>query len=205
MVANDEDQSQQQQRSAMFILWNLVADLDEMQDSEENQQQQITDFYRKAGTIFPRLVCLFQLYINASQIFQKLRDNIQFAEGDHRDAYINDTFINHARNLITKDYLKFDKSYLTTTELKSGKLDPMVLVEKETVLKAWRWYEQHLKIAAKLFTIDYTFTSKTVTLPMTIKPQSKTLKQLIMTLDFNCFPVSAITVKHPVTGKTFVD
>lgn len=205
LVVNDDDQSQQQQqRSAMYTLWNIVADLDEMQSSKENQQKQITDFYGKAGTVLPRLVCLFQLYLNACEIFQKLTNDIHFVEGDNEDLDINENFINNAKSLIEKDYLKYDKTYLKPMELNIANHEPMVLVQKETVLLAWKWYEHHLNIAAELFTIDYAFTSKTDSIPISIKPRQKTLHQLIMTFDFNCFPISAISVKHPVTGKTYV-
>jgi hypothetical protein len=64
----DDDEQTQQNRSGMFTLWNLIADLIETQDLKDNQQQQISDFYGKAGTTFPRLACLMQLYFNAIEI-----------------------------------------------------------------------------------------------------------------------------------------
>lgn len=120
----------------MFTLWNIIGDLEEAQKSKENQQQQISDLYAKVGTILPRLVCLFQLYINACEIFLKLTNNISFAEGDNRDLYINTTFINNAKSIIEEDYLKYDKTYLTSMELKIVKHDPMVFVQRSTIFKA---------------------------------------------------------------------
>ena len=81
--------------------------------------------------------------------------------------------------------------------------DPMIIVEKEAVVAAWKWYEHHLNIAATLFTIDPDFPTQSIVAPSPT-PRSKTLKQLIMLLDFNIFPLSAISVKHPSTGQTYV-
>ncbi|CAF2823323.1 unnamed protein product [Rotaria sp. Silwood2] len=67
---------------------------------------------------------------------------------------------------------------------------------------AWSWYEHHLNIATKLFTIDHDFPSKSMIVSPSISPKQKTLKQLIMYLDFNIFPLSVISVKHPITEKT---
>ncbi|CAF5184374.1 unnamed protein product, partial [Rotaria magnacalcarata] len=63
-LGEDEQTQTQHNRSAMFTVWNLIADLVETQDQKPNEQQQIIDFYAKAGTTFPRLACLMQLYFN---------------------------------------------------------------------------------------------------------------------------------------------
>ncbi|CAF2823290.1 unnamed protein product [Rotaria sp. Silwood2] len=178
-----EDEQTQQSRSAMFTLWNLVADLIETQDQIQNQQQQITDFYGKTGTTFPRLACLMQLYINATAILERVKDFVVFAEGDNQDLIINEDFVRNVDMIIKEDYYKNDKKYLPCTE-------------------AWSWYEHHLNIATKLFTIDHDFPSKSMIVSSSISPKQKTLKQLIMFLDFNIFPLSAISVKHPITEKT---
>ena len=61
-----------------------------------------------------------------------------------------------------------------------------------------------LKLATILFTIDYSFTGKTVATRSSISYKQKTLKQLIMLIDFNIFPLSTLTDKHPITGQTYV-
>ncbi|CAF1433998.1 unnamed protein product [Rotaria sordida] len=77
---NNEDQTQPPS-SAMFTLWNLIADLVDTQNLKENQQQQIMDFYAKAGTIVPRLACLVQLFLNCMQILEQMKDFVVFSEG----------------------------------------------------------------------------------------------------------------------------
>ncbi len=202
-ASQDDDEQTQQPRSAMFILWNLIADLIETQDQTENQQQ-IADFYAKAGTTFPRLACLMQLYFNALEILERVKDSIEFAEGDNQDMTINDNFVKNVDFIIKKDYYKYDKSYLPSMEMNQEVIHPMLIVQKEAVLAAWNWYEHHLNIAAKLFTIDPDFSNKTIIAPSSVSFKSKTLKQLIMYLDFNIFPLSAISNKHPITGQTYV-
>ncbi|CAF1453595.1 unnamed protein product [Rotaria sordida] len=197
-----EDEQTQQPRSAMFTLWNLVADLIETQDQIQNQQQQVTDFYGKTSTTFPRLACLIQLYINAMAILERVKDFVMFAEGDNQDLIINEDFVRNVDMIIKKDYYKYDKTYLSCTEVNQEIVDPMIFVQKEAIVAAWSWYEHHLNIATKLFTIDHHFPSKSMIAPPSISPKQTTLKQLIMYLDFNIFPLSAISVKHPVTEKT---
>lgn len=82
-------------------------------------------------------------------------------------------------------------------------LYPMIIVEKETVTAAWKLYEYHLKIANTLFRIDYNFGSKPVT-GESMPSRKKPLKELIMLIDFNTFPLSTVTDKHPTTGQTNV-
>jgi hypothetical protein len=199
----DEYEQTQQPRSAMFTLWNLIADLIETQDQIENQQQ-IVDFYAKAGTTFPRLACLMQLYFNALEILERVKDSVEFAEGDNQDLIINDNFVKNVDAIIKKDYYKYDKSYLPSMEINQEVIHPMLIVQKEAIFAAWNWYEHHLNIAAKLFTIDPDFSNKATISRSSISLRSKTLKQLIMYLDFNIFPLSAISVKHPITGQTYV-
>lgn len=187
----------------MFILWNLIADSMEIIDQKENEQQQITDFYSKTGTVFPRLACLMQLYFNAAKILEEVKETVVFSEGDHNELIINEKFVVHAKNIIEKDYYIFDKSYLPCNEIDQSVLDPMVIVEKDAVIVAWKWYEHHLNIATKLFTIDPDFIAKPVKISLSVPSRRKTLKQLIMSFDFNIFPLSAITDKHPVTGQTY--
>ncbi|UJR12557.1 hypothetical protein I4U23_016733 [Adineta vaga] len=81
-------------------------------------------------------------------------------------------------------------------------MNPMIIVQKETVLSAWGWYEHHLNVIKKLFTIDHNFQNKSTDIPPSISPKQQTLKQLIMYLDFNIFTLSSISVKHPITEKT---
>ncbi|CAM4975240.1 unnamed protein product [Rotaria socialis] len=175
----------------------------ETQDLKSNEQQQISDFYATTGTVFPRLVCLMQLYYNASEILERVKDTIIFTEGDSHDLVINENFVNSVANIIKKDYHVYDKTYLPYTENNQVTMDPMVIVEKDVVIAAWKWYEHHLNIATKLFTIDHDFSNKSIiasSLSFSSKP--KILKQLIMMLDYNIFPLSAISVKYPVTGQT---
>ncbi|CAF4627832.1 unnamed protein product, partial [Rotaria magnacalcarata] len=68
------------------------ADLVETQDQKPNEQQQIIDFYAKAGTTFPRLACLMQLYFNVIDILERVKDTVIFVEGDNQDLIINDSF-----------------------------------------------------------------------------------------------------------------
>ncbi|CAF0877778.1 unnamed protein product [Adineta ricciae] len=197
-----ETEQSQQNASGMFTLWNLIIDFKETQDQIPNQQQQIVDFYGKVNTTFPRLACLLQLYINAMVILERVKDFVVYAEGDNQDLIINEDFVRNVDMIIKADYHRYDKTYLPRTEVSREVTNPMVLVEKETILSAWGWYEHHLNIITKLFTIDYDFTPKPTIAPPTISFKQKTLKQLIMDLDFNIFPLSSISVKHPVTEKT---
>ncbi|CAF0917303.1 unnamed protein product [Adineta steineri] len=87
-IVHVDDEQTQQPRSAMFILWNLIADLVETQDQIPNQQQQISDFYGKTNTTFPRLACLMQLYINAMEILERVKDLVVFSEGDNPEGII---------------------------------------------------------------------------------------------------------------------
>ena len=186
----------------MFTLWNLIADLVETQDQKEHQQQQIVDFYGKAATTLPRLACLMQLYFNSIAILERVKTDVVFAEGDNHDFMINHNFVRSVENIIKEDYHKYDRTYRLSTETNREVGDPMIIVEKEAVDAAWMWYEHHLNIAATLFTIDPDFPSKSIAAPSPNPSRSKTLKQLIMLLDYNIFPVSAISVKHPSTGQT---
>ncbi|CAF4919206.1 unnamed protein product [Rotaria socialis] len=199
-----EDEQTQQPRSAMFLLWNLVVDLLETQDQLQNQQQQITDFYGKTGTTFPRLACLMQLYMNAMEILERVKHVVVFAEGDNQDLIINEDFVRNVDMIIKNNYYKYDKTYLPCTEVSPEVVDPIIFVKIEAILAAWSWYECHLNIATKLFTIDHDFANKSIIVHPLILSKQKTVKQLIMYLDFNIFPLSAISVKHPITEKMYV-
>jgi hypothetical protein len=200
---NNEDQTQPPS-SAMFTLWNLIADLVDTQNLKENQQQQIMDFYGKAGTTVPRLICLVQLFLNCMQILEQVKDLVIFSEGDNPNSLINENFIRSVDAIIKKDYYKYDKTYLTSMESDKEVTDPMIIVSKDAVLIGWELYEYYLRIATKLFTIDHTFPTKSMLLSSSVLTRQKSLKQSIMYFDFNIFPVSAISVKHPVTGQTYV-
>ncbi|CAF4396272.1 unnamed protein product, partial [Rotaria magnacalcarata] len=94
VVSGGDEQTQTQyDRSAMFTVWNLIADLIEIQDLKPNEQQQILDFYAKAGAIFPRIACLMQLYFNAAEIFERLKHKVIFVEGDSQDLVVNENFL----------------------------------------------------------------------------------------------------------------
>ncbi|CAF4583316.1 unnamed protein product, partial [Rotaria magnacalcarata] len=69
---------------------------------------------------------------------------------------------------------------------------------------AWKWYDHHLNIATKLFTIDHEYSGKPITISSSFPSKPKTLEELILQLDFNIFPLSAISVKHPITGNTYI-
>ncbi|CAF4056259.1 unnamed protein product, partial [Rotaria sp. Silwood2] len=196
-------QMSESERTKFCGVWNLVADLVETQDQKHNEQQQIVDFYAKSGTTFPRLACLMQLYFNAINILERVKETVVFAEGDNQDMIINENFITSAENIIKKDYyIVYDKTYLPCVEINQLGMDPIVIVEKEAVIAAWKWYDHHLNIASMLFTIDHEFSGKSITLSSTVSFRPKTLKQLIMLFDFNRFPLSAISAKRPVTGQT---
>ncbi|CAF1682774.1 unnamed protein product [Rotaria magnacalcarata] len=201
-VDEDEQTQTQQHRSAMFIMWNLIADLVETKDQKQNEQQQIVDFYAKSGTTFPRLVCLLQLYFNAIDILDQVKETVSFAEGDNEDMIINENFINSVQNIIKKDYHLYDKTYLSCNQINQAAIDPMIIVEKSAGIAAWKWYKHHLNISSILFTIDHEFSGKSISLSSTLSLKPKTLKQLIMLFDFNIFPLAAISCKHPVTGQT---
>ncbi|CAM4833084.1 unnamed protein product [Rotaria magnacalcarata] len=204
VVSGGDEQTQTQyDRSAMFTVWNLIADLIEIQDLKPNEQQQILDFYAKAGAIFPRIACLMQLYFNAAEIFERLKHKVIFVEGDSQDLVVNENFVSSVANIIKIDYHVYDNSYLPYMEINQVAMDPIVIVKKEAVIAAWKWYEHHINIATKLFTVDHEYSSRSISVSsssFTSKP--KTLKQLIMMVDYNIFPLSTITVKHPVTGQT---
>lgn len=202
---SEHEQSQTQHHgSAMFTLWNLIADLVDSGDllGHEQQQQQIVDFYAKAGTTFPRLACLMQLYLNATEILHRVSETVVFAEGDNNDLAIAENFVTRVEYLIKSDYYTYDKTYLPADEIGQAVIEPMIIVGKDAVVAAWKWYEHHLIIARKLFSIDHNFSSLSVTRSSLLSSRQKTLKQSIMLLDMNIFPLSAITDKHPTTGQT---
>ena len=202
-LLDEEEQTQTQEYgSAMFTVWNLIADLVETQDQKQHEQQQIVDFYAKSGSIFPRLVCLMQLYFNAIDILEEVKETISFSEGDVQDMTINENFVSSVRNKIKKDYYTYDKTDLPRNEQNQIVMDPMIIVRKEAVIAAWKYYEHYLNIASTLFTIDYEFSSRSINTSSSISFKSRTLKQMIMFFNFNIFPISAISAKHPVTGQT---
>ena len=189
----------------MYTLWNLIADLvDSISSIGSQPQQQILDFYGKAETTFPRLVCLVQLFLNSMEILERVKDFVVFSEGDNHQSTINENFLRNVEAIIKKDYHKYDRNYLTCMEVDREITDPMVIVGKDAVLLAWQLYECYLKIATKLFTIDYSFSSKPVFLSSTFSSPSTKLKQSIMYFDFNIFPTASITVKHPLTGQRYL-
>lgn len=205
--ACEDEQTQTQTehtRSAMFTVWNLIADLIETQDQKPNEQQQISDFYAKAGSTFSRVACLMQLYFNALSILEKVKDVVIFAEGDNQDLVINEIFVRRVESIIRKEYYMYDNTYLPRAAGDQVTTDPMIIVEKETVIAAWRWYDHYLNIATTLFTIDHDYSCKPTITSSLIPSKPKTLKQLIMLFDFNIFPLSAISVKNPTTGQTYV-
>lgn len=187
----------------MFTLWNLIPDLIETQDQNESQQQQIADFYAKAATTFPRLACLMQLFFNTMEILERVRESVIFTEGDNYDSIINERFIRSVEMIIKTDYYKYDKTYLPPMEVDPEVTEPMIIVGKEAVIAAWKWYEHHLSIAARLFTIDYGFSGKSTITRSLVSHEPRTLKQAIMLLDFNIFPIAVISCKHPITGMTY--
>lgn len=203
LASQSEGEQTQPYRSAMFTLWNLIPDLIETQDQTENQQQQIADFYAKAATTFPRLACLMQLFFNAMEILERVKESVIFTEGDNYDSIINERFIQSVEMIIKRDYFQYDTTYLPPMEVNQELTDPMIIVGKEAVVAAWKWYEHYLKIATKLFTIDYGFTGKPIVARPLALHEPRTLKQAIMLLDFNMFPIAVISCKHPITGMTY--
>ncbi|CAF2142974.1 unnamed protein product [Rotaria magnacalcarata] len=140
VVSGGDEQTQTQyDRSAMFTVWNLIADLIEIQDLKPNEQQQILDFYAKAGAIFPRIACLMQLYFNAAEIFERLKHKVIFVEGDSQDLVVNENFVSSVANIIKIDYHVYDNSYLPYMEINQVAMDPIVIVKKEAVIAAWKW------------------------------------------------------------------
>jgi len=76
-----QDDQSQTDSSAMFTIWNLIADINESNDRNlDYQQQKITDFYARTSAILPRIACLMQLYFNATSILDEIRDTVVFAE-----------------------------------------------------------------------------------------------------------------------------
>ena len=136
--ASEYDQSQnQQQDSAMFTVWNLIADLVDSGDLHGNeQQQQIIDFYAKAGTTFARLACLMQLYFHATEILHRVSETVVFAEGDNNELTINDRFLTAVDSLIKTDYYRYDRTYLSGDEMVQATMEPMIIVEKAAVISA---------------------------------------------------------------------
>lgn len=201
--SHENEEQSQQPLSSMFTVWNLIADLLETQDQKDNQQQ-VLDFYGKAGTTFPRLACLFQLYFNCVEILERVKDLIVFAEGDDLNLTINENFIKRVEVIIRREYHKYDKTYLPHTAADEDIVVPLLIVGKEAVIAAWTYYEHYLNVAAKLFTIDPNFSGKTMVISPPNTSERKTIKQMIMLLDFNIFPTSTITVMHPITGQTYV-
>ena len=136
------------------------------------------------------------------QIIERVKDFVIFSEGDNHNSMINQNFVRNVEDIIKKEYYKYDKTYLTCMKNDGEGIDPMILVSKDAVLIGWQLYEHYLNIATKLFTIDYNFSSKVMLIPTSVFSSPKTIKQLIMYFDFNIFPISAISVKHPVAGQT---
>ena len=143
-----------------------------------------------------------QTYVNACAILDQVKNTVLFAEGDNNDLMINENFVKKVEEIIHNQYYVYDKTYVPSNESDQQSQIPLVIVGKESVDAAWKWYEHHLAIATQLLTIDHRFTGKLVgTAPPSLNRQS-TLKQLIMYNDYNIFPLSTITDKHPETGKT---
>ncbi|UJR24364.1 hypothetical protein I4U23_005741 [Adineta vaga] len=81
-------------------------------------------------------------------------------------------------------------------------MDPMIIVQKDAVLAAWKWYEHQLDVVTTLFTIDYNFSTKPVTKHSSTVSEQTRLKELIMLCEFNILPLSTLTDKNPITGQT---
>ena len=98
----------------------------------------------------------------------------------------------------------YDKTCLPLNAINRNNIAPMIIFGKPAVLAAWKWYEHHLNIVTTLFTINYSFNAKptNTTMPLSIAGQQKTLKQAIMLINFNIFPLATLTDKHPITGQT---
>jgi len=187
------------------MLWNLIADTVELIDQNcHDQQQQITDFYSKIAATFPRIACLMQLYFNAISILDEVHEFVIYAEEDNNEMIINDDFVVRVQNIIKNKFYIYDKTYLPSNQIHQPTMEPTIIVHKEAVSAAWKWYQHHLNIATKLFTIDHSFSAKPIPMYSSISSPQKTLKQLIMLIDFNIFPLSALTDKHPITGQTYV-
>lgn len=200
-----QDDQSQTDSSAMFTIWNLIADINESNDRNlDYQQQQITDFYARTSAILPRIACLMQLYFNATSILDEIRDTVVFAEGDVTELTINEGFLNSAKSIILNKFYVYDKTYVPLNAINRNNIAPMIIVGKPAVLAAWKWYEHHLNIVTTLFTINYSFNAKptNTTMPLSIAGQQKTLKQAIMLINFNIFPLATLTDKHPITGQT---
>jgi len=188
-----QDDQSQTDSSAMFTIWNLIADINESNDRNlDYQQQQITDFYARTSAILPRIACLMQLYFNATSILDEIRDTVVFAEGDVTELTINEGFLNSAKSIILNKFYVYDKTYVPLNAINRNNIAPMIIVGKPAVLAAWKWYEHHLNIVTTLFTINYSFNAKptNTTMPLSIAGQQKTLKQAIMLINFNIFPLS---------------
>ena len=199
-----DDQTQSQHdSSAMFTLWNLIADLIESNDqNDSDQQQQIIDFYSKVSATLPRLACMMQLYFNAMSILDEVQETVLYGEGDNNELIISENFVVRVQNIIKNKFYVYDKTYLPFNQTDQSTMDPMIIVEKNAVLAAWKWYHHHLTISSKLFTIDYFFSTKPIITHSSVLSRQKSLKQLIMLMDFNIFPLSTLTDKHPITGQT---
>ncbi|CAF1265098.1 unnamed protein product [Adineta ricciae] len=196
--ARTQSQSQND-RSALYTLWNLIADLSESNDLVHDQQRQITDFYEKIPATVPRIACLTQMFFNAMSILNEVHESVIFSDGDDDSLSIDENFIKTVQNIIKEKFYVYDMTYLPYTTIDQTKTDPMIIVRKEAVLVAWKWYEHHLDLVTTLFTINYSFSTKPVT---THKSEQKNLKRLIMLLDFNIFPLSVLTDRHPITKQT---
>ncbi|UJR06732.1 hypothetical protein I4U23_011021 [Adineta vaga] len=199
----DEQSQSQNDHSSMYTLCNLIIDLKESNDQKLDQQQQIKDFYGKAADTIPRIACLIQLYYNAMSILSEVYETVVYSEGDDEDSVINEKFIVNVQNIIRSKFYVYDVTYLPRKKnVDQTTMDPMIIVHKDAVLAAWKWYEHQLDVVTTLFTIDYNFSTKPVTKHSSTVSEQTRLKELIMLCEFNIFPLSTLTDKHPITGQT---
>jgi hypothetical protein len=96
-----------------------------------------------------------QLYFNSIEIHEQVQEPVVFDKGAKHDSIINDNLVRRVENIMKKDYYKCDKTYLPCMDIDQEVLDSMIVIEKEAVIAAWRWYGHHLNIAVKLFRSNF--------------------------------------------------
>ncbi|CAF1111454.1 unnamed protein product, partial [Didymodactylos carnosus] len=182
----------QVESSAWNLAFNLTSDHLQWMLDNKRQPLQIRNIYAKTTTIYPRYCALFQLFRHCVTVLQHLSDDIDFDEGFEKYGRINANFTKNAK-------IKIHDLFLSSA--KQSKTDPTVpvlLIEKESCVAAWQYYEFLFHNALTLFKMPPSPSSSILSGP---NLPTSTNERKILEFQFNQFMPGALTGKIPDTNE----
>ncbi|CAF1243094.1 unnamed protein product [Didymodactylos carnosus] len=122
--------------------------VDHISCADEKQPQHIQDFYAKAPSIYPRICAILQLFYNSFEVLKDVKDDINFDDGFSKSKRIAADFIMKVQNSIEKLF--------TSKAARNDEQMPILLITKQTCIKAWKIYEHFFEQSVQLFSFDTT-------------------------------------------------